>query len=179
MAVGRRRKNGPRYPCGKPRPSEEELERRMSKRAPETIDPTPETIARRTAAFGNHKAERELCCPIDLLSKRLTTEQAWAGRYARSVYARYCIAIMAPRVTAGQLRDYVQGGGGTAMDEEQAKAVVSQYQDMTIAIRRYSFRSLKEVERIMHGSMPRNFEAMAVGLTALADHLGFEERNAA
>ena len=179
MAVGRRRKNGPRYPSGKLRPSPEELERRMTKRAPETIDPTPETIARRTAAFGNHKAERELCCPIDLLSNRLTTEQAWAGRYARTVYARYCIAIMAPRVTAGQLRDYIQGGGGAGMDEEQAMAAVASYQDMTLAIRRYSFRSLKEVERIMHGSGPRHFEALAVGLTALADHLGFEERKAA
>jgi len=179
MAVGRRRKNGPRYPSGKLRPSEEELERRMTKRAPETIDPTPETIARRTAAFGHYKAERELCCPVDMLAAKLTTEQAWAGRYARSVYARYCIAIMAPRVTAGQLRDYVQGGGGAAMDEEQAMAAVSQYQDMTLAIRRYSFRSLKEVERIMHGSQPKNFDALAVGLTALADHLGFQEQRAA
>ena len=179
MAVGRRRKNGPRYPSGKLRPSEEELERRMTKRAPETIDPTPETIARRTAAFGNYKAERELCCPIDLLSNRLTTEQAWAGRYARTVYARFLIAICAPKIVAGQMRDYIQGGGGTTMNEEQAKAAVSQYQDMTLAIRRYSFRSLKEVERIMHGSGPRNFEALAVGLTALADHLGIQEKRAA
>lgn len=179
MVVGRRRKSGPRYPSGKLRPSQEEIDRRMAKREPQTIDPTPETIARRTAAFGNYKAERELCCPIDLLSNRLTAEQAWAGRYARSAYARYCAAIMAPRVVAGQLRDFVQGGGGTTMNEDQAMEAVKAYQDLTIAIRRYSYRSLKEVERIMHGSMPRSLDSLAMGLTALADHLGFEIKDAA
>lgn len=179
MRAGRKRKAGDRYRCGKLIPSPEELERRMTPRKPETVDPTPETIARRTAAFGNPKAEAELCCPIDLLGKRLTQEQAWAGRYARSTYARFCIAIGAPKIVAGQLRDYVQGGGGTSMNEDQAIAAVKAYQDMTLAIRRYSFRSLKEVERVCHGSMPRNFDALAVGLTALADHLGFEEQRAA
>lgn len=28
-------------------------------------------------------------------------------------------------------------------------------------------------------TLPRNFDALAVGLTALADHLGFEEQRAA
>lgn len=151
----------------------------MTPRKAEVIDPTPETMARRTAAFGNYKAEKELCCPIDLLSARLTVEQAWAGRYARTAYARFCIAIGAPKVVAGQLRDYVQGGGGSSMNEDQAISAVKAYQDMTLAIRRYSFRSLKEVERVMHGSLPKNFDALAVGLTALADHLGFEEQKAA
>lgn len=179
MPVGRRRKNGPRYPSGKLKPTPEELDRRMAKRGSNTIDPTPETIARRTAAFGNHKAERELCCPIDLLAKHLTTEQAWAGRYARNAYARYCAAIQAPRVTAGQLRDFVEGSGGTSMNEDQAMEAVKAYQEITLAIRRYSFRSLKEVERIMHGSMPRSLDSLAMGLTALADHLGFEAKEAA
>ena len=179
MRAGRKRKQGDRYPCGKRMPSPEELQRRMTPRKPETVDPTPETLARRTAAFGNPKAEAELCCPVDLLRGRLTPEQFYAGRYARTVYARYCIAIGAPKVVAGQLRDFVQGGGGSAMNEDQAIEAVKQYQAATLAIRRYSFRSLKEVERVMHGSMPRSFDALAIGLTALADYLGIEAREAA
>lgn len=181
MPVGRRRKAGPRYPGGKLRPTPEELERRMTPRSyrDEIVEPTPEIQSRRTAIFGNPTADGELCCPVDLLQKRLTEPQYFAGRYARAAYARYCIAIMAPKVVAGQLRDFIQGGGGTSMDADAAKEAVKRYQDITLAIRRYSFRSLKEVERIMHGAMPRNFEALAVGLTALADHLGFAEREAA
>jgi hypothetical protein len=179
MRAGRKRKIKERYPCGKVKPSPEELERRMTPRKPEIVDPTPETIARRTAAFGNPKAEGELCCPVDRMRHALSEEQYWAARYARSAYARYCIAIGAPKVVAGQLRDYVQGGGGTPMDTDQAQAAVKAYVELTTSIRRYSFRSLKEVERVMHGSMPRNFDAFAVGLTALADYLGYERREAA
>jgi hypothetical protein len=179
MRVGRKRKSGDRYPSGKLRPTPEEVARRMEPRKPETIDPTPETIARRVAAFGHAKADGELCCPVDILRPRLTQEQYWAGRMARSVYARYCIAIGAPKVVAGQLRDFVQGGGGSPMDTEQAQQAVKDYVEITTSIRRYSFRSLKEVERVMHGAMPRNFDAFAIGLTALADHLGYERREAA
>lgn len=179
MRVGRKRKNGDRFPSGKLRPSAEELERRMTPRKPETVDPTPEIMARRQAVFGSPKAEGELCCPVDLLSKYLTTEQVWAGRYARTTYARYCIAIGAPRLVSGMLSDYVQGGGGSPMDSDQAMSAVADYQDMIIAIQRYSRRSLREIQRIMHGSQPRDFEAMAVGLTALADHLGLQEKRAA
>ena len=83
MRAGRKRKQGDRYPCGKRMPSPEELKRRMTPRKPETIDPTPEIMARRTAAFGNHKAEAELCCPVDMLRSKLTPEQFYAGRYAQ------------------------------------------------------------------------------------------------
>lgn len=179
--LGRPRKAmATRHACGKIKISAEELERRKQPRSIEDVDPTPETIARRTAAFGNPKAEKELCCPIDLLSAHLTEEQYYAGRFARTVYARYCIAIRAPRVTAGQLRDFVQGNGHSEpMDADAARAAVEAYQDTITAIRRYSFRSLKEVERVMHGSMPRSLDALAMGLTALADHMGLKERRAA
>lgn len=181
MRAGRKRKNGERYPSGKLRPSAEELERRMTPRKAEVIDPTPETMARRVAVFGcapkPGQQQGELASVLNYLP--LTVEQRWAAEYAVSAYARFVIAIRAPRVTTGNLSDYVEGGGGSPWSDEQAISAVKAYQDMTLAIRRYSFRSLKEVERVMHGSLPRNFDALAVGLTALADHLGFEEQRAA
>ena len=179
MRAGRKRKAGPRYPCGQRKLSQEELDRRMTPRKPETVDPTPEVIARRLAAFGDLKAEAELCCPVDLLRRKLSEQQYWAGRYARTVYARYCIAIGAPRVVAGQFRDYVQGAGNSSMGEDQAKAAVKAYQEMILAVSRYSRRSLKEVERVAHGSMPRSVDTLKVGLQALADYLGFEARSVA
>ena len=176
--LGRPRKQGQRYPSGRLRPTDEEIERRKTPRG-ERIDPTPETIARRQALFGDWKAVREEVCPVDRVAARLTEEQYHAGRYARAVYARYCIAIRAPRVTAGQLRDYVQGSGEGGMTLDQAQAAVAEYLDAVTAIRRYSYRSLREVQRIMHGSPPRSLDVLAVGLTALADHLGYTQRNAA
>jgi hypothetical protein len=160
------------------RPTAEEIERRKTPRG-ERIDPTPETIARRQALFGDWKAVREEVCPVDRVAARLTEEQYHAGRYARAVYARYVVAIRAPRVTAGQLRDYVQGSGEGGMTYDQARAAVAEYLDAVTAIRRYSYRSLLEVQRVMHGSPPRSLDVLAVGLTALADHLGFTRADAA
>jgi hypothetical protein len=180
MRAGRKRKPGERYACGKLRVSEEELQRRMTPREAQPPDHgTPENQARRVALFGSPKATGELSCPVDLLRSRLSEPQIFAGRIARSTYARYCAAIMAPRVVAGQLTDFVEGSRTSSMTPEAAQRAVEDYKDLITAIRRYSFRSLKEVERVMHGSLPRNFDALAVGLTALADHLGFEEREAA
>lgn len=176
--LGRPRKAGARYPSGGLRPSAEEIERRKTPRG-ERIEPTPETIARRQALFGDWKAVREEVCPVDRVAARLTEEQYHAGRYARAVYARYVVAIRAPRVTAGQLRDYVQGSGEGGMTLDQAQAAVAEYLDAVTAIRRYSYRSLREVQRIMHGSPPRSLDVLAIGLTALADHLGYTQRNAA
>jgi hypothetical protein len=173
MRAGRKRKAGERHPSGKL------VQRREAAMEPRVIEATPEIQAMRKAVFGSPKADGELCCPIDRLRSRLSTNQYHAGRVARSAYARYCAAIHAPRVVAGQLRDFIQGGGGEPMSFEQAQQAVDDYKDIITAIRRYSFRSLKEVERIMHGAMPRNLDALTVGLTALADHLGFEEREAA
>lgn len=143
----------------------------MTPRKPEVVDPTPETIGRRVVAFGDWRSARELCSPVDLLFRQLDERQQWAGQYARVTYARYCIAINAPRLVSGQLRDLVEGGGSSGMDEEAAQAAVEAYSQMITAIRRYSLRSLKQVERIMHGSMPRDVQAMKDGLTALADHM--------
>ena len=176
--LGRPRKQGPRYACGKPRPTDAEIERRKTPRG-ETVEPTPETIARRQALFGDYRAVREEVCPLDRVAARLTEEQYHAGRYARAVYARYVVAIRAPRITAGQLRDFVQGSGEGGMTYDQARAAVAEYLDAVTAIRRYSYRSLLEVQRVMHGSPPRSLDVLAVGLTALADHLGFAKSEAA
>jgi len=176
--LGRPRKQGQRYPSGGLRPTEAEIERRKTPRG-EVIEPTAETMARRMALFGDWKAVREEVCPVDRVAARLTEEQYHAGRYARTVYARYVVAIRAPRVTAGQLRDYVQGSGEGGMTLDQAIAAKNEYIEVVTAIRRYSFRSLKEVERIMHGSPPRSLDALIVGLTALADHMGMFRREAA
>jgi hypothetical protein len=176
--LGRPRKIGTRYKSGDIRPTDAEIERRKTPRG-ETVEPTPETIARRQALFGDYRAVREEVCPVDRVAARLTEEQYHAGRYARAVYARYVVAIRAPRLTAGQLRDYVQGSGEGGMTLEQAIAAKNEYIDVVTAIRRYSFRSLKEVERIMHGSPPRSLDALIVGLTALADHMGMFKREAA
>jgi len=176
--LGRPRKQGQRYPSGGLRPTEAEIERRKTPRG-EVIEPTAETMARRMALFGDWKAVREEVCPVDRVAARLTEEQYHAGRYARTVYARYVVAIRAPRVTAGQLRDYVQGSGEGGMTLDQAIAAKNEYIEVVTAIRRYSFRSLKEVERIMHGSPPRSLDALIVGLTALADHMGMFKREAA
>jgi len=165
-------------PCGKPRLSDEEIERRKTPRG-EVIEPTAETMARRMALFGDWRAVREEVCPVDRVAARLTEEQYHAGRYARTVYARYVVAIRAPRVTAGQLRDFVQGSGEGGMTLEQAQAAVAEYLEVVTAIRRYSYRSLREVQRVMHGSPPRSLDVLAIGLTALADHMGMFRREAA
>ncbi len=178
MARGRKRKLRVRYACGKIRPTPEELERRMAQRN-ETVEPTPEISAQREAAFGDAKATGELCCPLDRLRHRLTEEQYWAGRYARTIYARYCIAIGMPRLVAGQLMDYIQGGGTMPMGEEQAQAAVQEYLAAITAIRRYSRRSLIDVQRVMHGSPPRNVPVLITGLTALADFMGLKARTVA
>ena len=176
--LGRPRKQGQRYPSGGLRPSAEEIERRKTPRG-ERIDPTPETIARRQALFGDYRLAREEVCPLDRVAARLTEEQYHASRYARAVYARYVVAIRAPRVTAGQLRDFVQGSGEGGMTYDQARAAVAEYLDAVNAVARYSQRALKYVERIMRGSPPRSIDNLAIGLTALADHLGYTQRNAA
>ena len=176
--LGRPRKQGQRYPSGGLRPTEAEIERRKTPRG-EVIEPTPETIARRQALFGDYRAVREEVCPVDRVAARLTEEQYHAGRYARTVYARYVVAIRAPRVTAGQLRDYVQGSGEGGMTLDQAQAAVAEYLEVVTAIRRYSYRSLREVQRVMHGSPPRSLDVLAIGLTALADHMGMFRREAA
>jgi hypothetical protein len=160
------------------RPTEAEIERRKIPRG-EVIEPTPETIARRQALWGDYRAVREEVCPVDRVAARLTEEQYYAGRYARTVYARYVIAIRAPRVTAGHLRDYVQGSGEGGMTLDQAQAAVAEYLEVVTAIRRYSYRSLREVQRVMHGSPPRSLDVLAIGLTALADHMGMYKREAA
>jgi hypothetical protein len=134
--------------------SDEEINRRKAPRG-EVIEPTPETIARRQALFGDYRLAREEVCPVDRVAARLTEEQYHAGRYARTVYARYVVAIRAPRVTAGQLRDYVQGSGEGGMTLEQAIAAKNEYIEAVTAIRRYSLRALKDVERVMRGSPPR------------------------
>lgn len=178
MGKGRKRKLRPRYPCGKVRPTPDELAKRMAPRN-ETIEPTPETIRRRTEVFGDAKAIGELDCPLDRLRHRLSDEQYWAGRYARTVYARYCIAIGMPRLVAGQLTEYIQGGGTMPMGEDQAAAAVKEYLAAITAIRRYSRRSLIDVQRIMHGGMPRNIVVLATGLTALADFMGLKAQRVA
>lgn len=167
MPVGRRRKSGvKRHPNGQPNYYER-------------VDPTPETQARRLAVFGDPKARGELNCPVDLLKKALTEEQYWAGRAARSTYARYQAAIMAPRTVAGQLQDYIQGGGGEPMDADAAQEAVSNYAEMITAVRRYSFRALKEVERVMRGAMPRDVDILKLGLEAICDHLDLRRKKAA
>jgi len=176
--LGRPRKQGQRYPSGGLRPTEAEIERRKTPRG-EVIEPTAETMARRMALFGDWKAVREEVCPVDRVAARLTEEQYHAGRYARTVYARYVVAIRAPRVTAGQLRDFVQGSGEGGMTLDQAQAAVAEYLEVVTAIRRYSYRSLREVQRVMHGSPPRSLDVLAIGLTALADHMGMYKREAA
>jgi hypothetical protein len=176
--LGRPRKIGTRYKSGDIRPTDAEIERRKTPRG-ETVEPTPETIARRMALFGDYRLAREEVCPVDRVAARLTEEQYHAGRYARAVYARYCIAIRAPRITAGQLRDFVQGSGEGGMTYDQARAAVAEYLDAVAAIRRYSYRSLLEVQRVMRGSPPRSLDVLCVGLTALADHLGFAKSEAA
>jgi hypothetical protein len=145
----------------------------------EKIEPTPETKARREALFG-HWAERgELNCPIDCLRSRLTKEQFWAGRLARSTYARYAIAIGCPRVVAGMLEDYIEGGGGDPVTPETRAEAVKKYNDLITAIGKSSRTGLKEVERIMHGSPPRNFENLIRGLEAICDYLDLRERKVA
>lgn len=176
--LGRPRKQGHRYPSGGLRPTAEEIERRKTPRG-ERIDPTPETIARRQALFGDYRAVREEVCPVDRVAARLTEEQYHAGRYARAVYARYVVAIYGPRVVSGPLREFVQGSGEGGMTCEQALAAKDEYLDAVNAVARYSRRALKDVERIMRGSPPRSIDNLAIGLTALADHLGMFKRDAA
>ncbi len=176
--LGRPRKAGPRYPCGKPRLSDEEINRRKAPRG-EVIEPTPETIARRQALFGDYRLAREEVCPVDRVAARLTEEQYHAGRYARTVYARYVVAIRAPRLVSGPLREFVQGSGEGGMTLEQAIAAKNEYIEAVTAIRRYSLRALKDVERVMRGSPPRSIDNLAIGLTALADHMGMFKREAA
>ena len=176
--LGRPRKAGARYPSGGLRPTDAEIERRKTPRG-ETVEPTPETIARRQALFGDYRAVREEVCPIDRVAARLTEEQYHAGRYARAVYARYVVAICGPRIVSGPLREFVQGSSEGGMTTEQAIAAKNEYLDAVNAVARYSQRALKEVERIMRGSPPRSLDVLAVGLTALADHLGFTRADAA
>lgn len=178
MASGRKRKMGPRWPSGNIRLSPDVVAKRMEPRG-EVIEPTPETLARRTAVFGNPKAVGELACPLDRMRSLLTQEQYWAGCYARTVYARYCIAIGMPRLVAGQLTDYVEGGGSMPMDEEQAAKAVQDYVAATQAVARYSRRALLEVKRIMHGAPPRSIDMLATGLTALADFIGLRQKKSA
>ena len=170
MAAGRPRKFRPRKPCGRLR--QEAMEPAIDKG-------TPETQARRSEAFGKPDAHGQLDRVLDRLRARLTTEQYWAGDIACMAYERYNAAIHAPRVVAGQLQDFVQGGGVSSVDPEAAQKAVDRYRDIISAIRRYSLRSLKQVERVMRGSRPTDIDALRVGLTALADHLGFQAAQAA
>jgi hypothetical protein len=173
-----RKKNAQRYSSGRLRPTAEEIERWKTPRG-EVIEPTPETIARRQALFGDYKLAREEVCPVDRVAARLTEEQYHAGRYARTVYARYFVAIYGPRVVSGPLREFVQGSGEGGMTCEQALAAKDEYLDAVNAVARYSQRALKDVERVMRGSPPRSIDNLAIGLTALADHLGMYKREAA
>lgn len=167
-----------RKPCGRLR-QEPTVE-------PPPVPPTAEVAARRAALLGSASETGELECPITLLGSRLDAEQAYAARRAKSVYARYAVAIQPPRVVVGSLRDYVQGSGaGPALPPESADEYKAEFEDMRRAVLRevkWRFRlnqnragpasrqAWREVYSLMMGRMPRNLDALRYGLDAIVLH---------
>jgi hypothetical protein len=166
--AGRKRKQGiRRKPNGQPLYSER-------------IEPTEEMKAQRIAAFGDWKVRGELNCPADRLKASLSEEQYWAAKIARQTYSRYLAAIHAPRCVSGQLEDYVESGSaGEPMDADSAQQAVKRYTDLITAIRLYSFRGLKEIERLMDGRKHRDLDHLKLGLEAICGYLNLRERKAA
>lgn len=179
--VGRPRKStARRYPNGQPvrEPREDDLG-------------TEEEQARKRRVFGAKARHRELSCPVDVLEAqgRLTTCQHRAGRIARDTFARYCIAINAPRVVSGPLEDFVEGRMIPA-EPMNAKACVREYDEMMQFVRTWvvgHYRTLvinpealaysiqRELERVMRGSMPRNLLSLKLALNAVMELHKIEE----
>jgi hypothetical protein len=173
MRAGRKRKLGDRKPCGRLQQDE----------SPDRG--TPEFQARRREAFGNvhSKHGRELICPVDRLEKQLTKAQYRAGRKVRSIFARYCIAIGAPRCVSGMLDEFIQGGSVEPVTPLNAMDAVIDYRYMVAEIRNetraaykglvkypdaVALRVLRDVERIMRGSMPKDIFILKVGLNVVS-----------
>lgn len=179
--VGRPRKSTAcRYPNGQPvrEPREDDLG-------------TEEEQARKRRVFGAKARHRELSCPVDVLEAqgRLTTCQHRAGRIARDTFARYCIAINAPRVVSGPLEDFVEGRM-IALEPLNARTCVREYQEMIRFTRLWVFghyRNLvkrpevlsaaacRDLERIMRGDMPRNLFTLKLALNAVMELHKIEE----
>lgn len=187
--LGRPRKVGAvRHACGK---VVQRIEREIN--PPELyVAPTAEVNARRRAMFGKHAPENgdaqgELECPISILGKRLDQDQRHAAKKAMATYARFSMAILPPRVVAGQLRDYVQGSSAMPMLPDDLEEHKSAYELMRRAVLRevkYRFRdnagvpgltqpgaiarqAWREVHALMQRQLPRNLHALRLGLDAI------------
>ncbi|MEN6301310.1 MAG: hypothetical protein ABFD96_01220 [Armatimonadia bacterium] len=189
MPVGRRRKSlAPRHPGGKI------IQRTQREREPVKLDdkPTPEVVARRVAMFGkpppeNGEAQGELECPISILGDRLDSDQQNAARKALATYSRFTMAILPPRIVAGQLRDYVQGSSAMPALPEDLEEHKKEYETMRRAILRevkWRFRfnledpnavhpsaiarkAWREVQALMHRQPTGNIYALRLGLDAI------------
>lgn len=180
MAGRPRKSTAKRYPNGQP--VREQKEDDLG---------TPEHQVRKRRAFGRNAGHRELNCPVDILEaqKRLTFGQHRAGRIARDTFARYCIAINAPRVVSGPLQDFVEGRM-IAAEPLNARTCVREYQEMIRFTRLWvigHYRNLvrrsdvlaaaacRDLERIMRGDMPRNLFTLKLALNAVMELHKIEE----
>jgi hypothetical protein len=187
--LGRQRKVGAvRHPCGKIIQRVE----REAKPADPYVPPTAEVNARRKAMFGKHAPENgdaqgELECPVSILGRRLDADQRHAANKALSAYARYSMAILPPRIVAGQLRDYVQGSSALPMlpdDLEEHKAAYELLRRAVLREVKHRFRAnqgvpgltqpgaiarqaWREVHALMQRQLPRNLHALRLGLDAI------------
>lgn len=166
--AGRKRKLGPRKPCG-----------RLQQRQIGPDRGTPEQVARRIALLGSHDAVGELDNPLTRIRKALSQEQYWAAKKACTVFGRYCAAIGAPRVTSPQFAEYIEGSPVSPMSEEAQKHAVDEYKALIEVLSLYSRASLREVERLMRGAPFRNLDTLKSGLVAYAQHLGYYKTKAA
>jgi hypothetical protein len=166
--AGRKRKPGVRRkPNGQPLYSER-------------IEPTEETKAKRIEAFGDWKARGELNSVVDHLRASLSEEQFWAARIACQTYARYQAALHSPRCVTGQLEDYIQGGGQTEpMDPDSAQKAVKKYCELIRCVQVFSRRGLLELQRIMHGTRPRDIDHLKLALEAIIAYLDLRKQKAA
>jgi len=180
---GRPRKHmAERHPCGKI----------IRKEIDESVWPTAEVMERRKRLLGSASARGELECPITLLGSRIDADQQHAARKAKRIYELFAMASSLPRIVSGQLQDYVQGscaGGGLPADI--ATEYVAAYNELRRAVLRevrWRFRfspdrmgaasrqSWRAVQELAQGHMPRNLDALRIGLDAVVDYYELKDQ---
>lgn len=176
MRVGRKRKTGPRHPCGqlvdpsKAEVTEKEkaVARAIAVNQPhrQDISPSLRHDAKATTVLGRLE-----------LGGKITREQYEAGDWYAGVVQRYRQVIMAPNDSPGSITGVTIVGSGAPLhiDDDEAKRRKAVYDRAFETLDRIGQRVAKSVARVaVHNESP-NCDMLAlliIGLEALAVHRG-------
>ena len=173
---GRKRKEGPRYPCGQlidlSKAEVTEAERALAK-----VIAIRQPHRQGVPAELRHDAKAENTLGRLELSGKITREHYEAGKWYAGVVRRYRQVIMAPNANPGSISGATITGGGapTHIEDEEAARRKSVYDAAFELLDSKGQRVAKAVAHVAVHDRPIDREALkllVVGLEALAVHRG-------